>query len=133
MSRRLPNRVEELERELALLEPVYDRAKMRVSGEDEEWAFWRDQTVTKMAVLIKQFNIEDAPSKAVAIIAQMLPWAAELTQSQKIVDDYEHKKKTLSHLRAETSRRTEAETKSRIAYDESVRKMNEKPTWMNQH
>lgn len=121
--RNIDSRIDELEKELSLMEEVYEIALRRVNGEDKDWERKRELLIDRMCRLIGQFKIEDQPSKAVAIVAQMMPWAAELTQQQRIVDDYVVKQRTLAALRGEQERRQDATEKARRAYeDQSWRK-----------
>jgi hypothetical protein len=115
---KLQGRIDELERDLSLLEPVYLRAKARLSGEDQEWAQRREIMIQAICTMITKFSIEDKPSKAVAILSQLVPRAEELTAPRKIVEDYERKTEMLRVHQQEEDRRKSAEEGARTALNQ---------------
>lgn len=110
---KLEGRLEQLEMEVELLAPVAEIAQRRLEGTDVDWIIHKEKMIEKMLELIQKFKIDDQPSKAVAIIAQLLAPAAELTAPRRIVDDYEGKVRSLSSLRQERNRIVEATDEAR--------------------
>jgi hypothetical protein len=106
---KLEGRINDLERDLNLLEPVYLRAKARLLGEDQEWAQRREIMIQAICTMITKFSIEDKPSKAVPILSQLVPRAEELTAPRRIVEDYERKVEMLRIHQQEEDRRKRAE------------------------
>ena len=112
---KLEARITELERDLNLLEEVYHRAKQRLSGEDKEWAVRREIMIQAICQMVMKFSIEDKPSKAVAILSQLIPRAEELTAPRRIVEDYERKREMLRAHQDEEDRRKRSEEGARAA------------------
>lgn len=124
----IPSRIEELEKELSLAEQVYEAALLRVSGEDEEWAARKSSMIDRMCRLISTFKVEDQPSKAVAIMGQMMPMVAEILAPEKIVHEYEAKRRRLIHYREEQEKRTTATENAKKAYEQTKATWNRKRT-----
>jgi hypothetical protein len=108
----LADRIEKIQTEMAMLEPVYVKAKERVSGEDPEWEHKKAQLIRQMTDLLSRFKIGDEPHKAVAIVAQASILANELRMPEHWVAQYEEKKVLLRMAQDEWDRGEEAKKRA---------------------
>jgi hypothetical protein len=117
--RSLQDRIDEMQRELGLMEAAYSKSKERVEGRDQEWEERRRALVRQMCELIGLFKIGDDATKAVAIVAQCAVMAAELRAPDLWVSKYEEKKAMLRTARAQQDAQERASENARRAYEES--------------
>ena len=115
---RLGSRVEELQKEIALLEPVAERARIRVEGLDEEWLAWKSRTIEKICREILRVKIDDPPEKAVAILNRLHSDCAEMAAPERILADYEEKKRRLLLLKQEYRSYLNSVEKAKAAYED---------------
>jgi hypothetical protein len=115
---RLGNRVQELEKELRLLEPVVERARLRARGLDEEWNEWKERTIVKICKEILKVKTDDPPSKAVAIINRLHSDCAEIEAPDRLIADYDQKKSTLLLIRQEYKSYLTSVEKAQKAYED---------------
>lgn len=121
----LSDKVEELQQEMAMLEPVYERAKARVEGRDKEWNEKKPQLIRQIVDLLAKFTIGDEPHKAVAIVAQASILGNELRMPEHWVAVYEEKQKILKlaqrdRERIEASENAAREAASRQSWNRAV-------------
>lgn len=117
--RPLEDRIDEIQRELELMEAAYSKSKDRVSGRDPEWEERRKALVRQMCELIGLFKIGDDATKAVAIVAQCAVMAAELRAPDLWVMKYEEKKAMLRVARSQQEHQKEVTEQARAAYESS--------------
>jgi len=113
----LADRIEQIQRDLGMMEQTYERAKARVAGEDEEWNERKLMLTRQVAELLARFKIGDEPHKAVAIVAQASLLANELRMPEFWVSQYEDKKQLLTMAQKDRERLEESERKAREAYE----------------
>lgn len=77
---------------------VYERARERINGTDQEWKPREEILRTEVATLVKTFQPDDPASKAVFIIGKIQAAMKELDAPRLIVKEYEHKRKQYSAL-----------------------------------
>lgn len=117
MTTSLADRIEEIQRDLSLMEQTYDRAKARVNGEDEEWEERKSMLTRQIAELLSRFKIGDEPHKAVAIVAQAAILSNELRMPEYWVAQYEDKAQLLKMAQKDRDRVEAAEQKARDALE----------------
>lgn len=115
---RLGNRVEELQKELQLLEPVAERARLRSEGLDEEWNLWKIRIIDKICREILKAKVDDPPEKAVAILNRLHSDCSELAAPQRIIAEYNDKKQRLLLLKQEHRGYLNSVEKARKAYED---------------
>ena len=124
---RLEDRIEELQAELDLLSQIEETVRKRLAGEDEEWNAEKERMVDRMCSLITSFKIEDQPSKAVAIVGQLLADAEKMKSPKRWVVEIDNKRRLLHTLREEQRKRLEAAEELR-GLEEARRPR--RPAWM---
>jgi len=108
----LGDRIEEIRRDLDLMEQAYDAAKKRIAGEDTEWNQRKEHLTRQVAELLGRFKIGDEPHKAVAIVAQASVMANELRMPEHWVSKYEEKKQLMMMAQADCDRMEAAQKKA---------------------
>jgi len=78
---------------LAAMAPVYERAKIRLRGEDKLWEDKKEQLILEAGRKIAGFQGQDPASKAVLIIGQVQSIFQELAAPRRIVAEFETKRK----------------------------------------
>jgi hypothetical protein len=117
MTQSLSDRIEEIQRDLSMMEEAYERAKARVAGEDREWNQRAEMLTRQIADLLAKFKIGDEPHKAVAIVAQASIMANELRMPNYWVTQYEEKRQLLKMAQKDRDRREAIAEKARTAYE----------------
>ena len=117
--RPLEDRIDEIQRELGLMEAAYTKSKERLQGRDPEWEERKKALIRQMCELIGQFKIGDDATKAVAIVAQCAVMAAELRAPELWVTKYEERKAMLTAARVQQEAHERTMAKARRAYEES--------------
>ena len=79
----------ELRHAVELMQPIYDKSKRRLDGEDAEWEERKKFLEKKMFALVKSFSDSDPSSKAVFILGQLVAIAQELDQPRMNVLQFE--------------------------------------------
>lgn len=113
----LEDRIDEIQRELGLMEEAYSRSKERLEGRDTEWETRKTNLIRQVCELVGQFKIGDEPHKAVAIVAQCAVMAAELRAPELWVTKYEERKAMLRMARQQQERQAELMEKARLAVE----------------
>lgn len=83
-----------LQGELEMMRGVYERAKERLNGTDEEWKIRKARLTSEIYTQVKSFHDADPASKAVFIIGKIQGAIQELDQPRLLVMEYENKQKT---------------------------------------
>jgi len=117
MTTSLADRIEEIQRDLSLMEQAYERSKLRVAGEDQEWNERKAMLTRKIAELLAKYKIGDEPHKAVGIVAQASMMANELQMPEHWVQKYEERKQLLTMAQRDHDRISAAEKKAKVAYE----------------
>jgi len=112
----LADRIEELQRDLALLEAPYLAACRRASGEDPEWEVKKSVLIGRICSAVMRYKPGDEPHKAVSLISQAGVLAAELSAGDSIVQQYREKKQLLAMAQRDLEAR-------RVAAEESEKTM----------
>lgn len=113
----LADRIEEIQRDLSMMEQAYERAKLRVAGEDQEWNERKAMLIRQIAELLAKYKIGDEPHKAVGIVAQASMMANELRMPEHWVAKYEEQKQLLTMAQKDRDRMEAAHEKARQAYE----------------
>lgn len=113
----LGDRLEDIRRDLDLMEVAFDQATKRVAGEDEEWNKRKEALVRRMCTLCSGFKIGDEPHKAVAIVAQASVMANELRMPEHWVEQYKEKEQLLRMAQSELDRISESEEHAKEAHE----------------
>ena len=108
-------RIKELEIEIALMENIEETARLRLSGQDEEWNAEREKIIEKFSGLINSYKADDAPAKATYILGQLVADANKLSAPRRLVDEIDNKRKMLHALLDERERQ---EIERKTARDE---------------
>lgn len=117
MTTSLADRIEEIQRDLSMMEQTYERSRLRVAGEDQEWEERKSMLIRKIAELLSRYKIGDEPHKAVGIVAQASMMASELRMPEHWVAKYEEKRQLLLMAQKDRDRINEVRTKAREAYE----------------
>ena len=105
----LGDRIDEIRRDLGLMEQAYEVSKRRIDGDDAEWNERKEMLLRKIAELLGRYKIGDEPHKAVGIVAQASMMADELRMPEHWVEKYEEKKQLLTMAQADLDRMAKAE------------------------
>jgi len=92
----LAGRIEEIQRDLAILEEPYTIAVRRERGEDPEWETRRDMLISRICSAVVRYKPGDEPHKAVSLISQAGVLALELSAPANIVQQYLEKRRLLT-------------------------------------
>jgi len=114
-NKQLEDRIDEIQRELSLMEDAYSKSKDRMSGLDPEWEIRKSALIRQVCELVGQFKIGDDSTKAVAIVAQCAVMAAELRAPELWVNKYEERKAMLRLARDQQNRHEELIEEARRA------------------
>ena len=113
----LSDRIEEIQRDLSMMEQAYERSKLRVAGKDQEWNERKAMLIRQIAELLSRYKIGDEPHKAVAIVAQASMMAAELRMPEHWVEQYEEKRQLLLMAQKDRDRIESSEQKAKASYE----------------
>jgi len=127
---KLDTRIDELQRDLEILSTIEDTARKRLAGEDAEWERTKERSLEKMFGLIVAFKIEDVPSKAVAILGQLMADAERLRSPKRVVAELDNKRKMLHTLRDQARRRENSSQRAQEAYDQHMDENPRRPNWL---
>lgn len=83
----------DLQGELEALRPVYEKSKMRLAGQDQEWKLREERLRTEMYRLIKGYLGQGTGAEASFILGQLRSAVFELDAPRMNVLDYEGKRK----------------------------------------
>ena len=108
----LGDRIDEIRRDLGLMEQAYEVSKRRIEGEDAEWNERKDMLLRKITELLTRYKIGDEPHKAVGIVAQASVMANELRMPEHWVEQYKEKQQLLHMAQADFDRMNTARSKA---------------------
>jgi hypothetical protein len=117
--KRISDRIEEIQRELSMMEDLYEIAIRRLKGEDHEWNEKRKFIIDRIMRLLKTYKIGDTAEKCIGICAECSTLARELTGPENCVAQYKEAKQLL----AAAQREAEARRNSEEAYNREMEKM----------
>ena len=115
---KLQERIDELQRDLDLLAGIEDKARARLSGQDEEWTREVERTNDKMWNLIVAYKPDDSAHKAVHIIGQLQADAEKMRAPKRIVTDIDNKRKMMNLLTDQARKEREHKNAARRSYEE---------------
>ena len=117
MDARMNARIEELQRDLDIMEQVEEAARNRVAGLDEEWNRDKEHIIEKMFNLVSSVKQEDPPHKAVHVLGQLLADVEKLRAPKRICAELDKNRKLIHTLRDRQRRADDASEKAQEAYD----------------
>jgi hypothetical protein len=117
MDARMHARIEELQRDLDIMEQIEEAARNRVAGIDEDWNRDRDHIIEKMFNLVSIVKPDDPPHKAVHVLGQLLADVEKLRAPKRICVELDSKRKLIHTLRDRQRGADDASAKAQEAYD----------------
>ena len=117
MDARMNARVEELQRDLDIMEQIEETARNRVAGLDEQWNRDKEHIIEKMFNLVSSIKPDDPPHKAVHVVGQLLADVEKLRAPKRICAELDSKRKLIHTLRDRQRSADAASAKAQEAYD----------------
>ena len=117
MDARMNARIEELQRDLDIMEQIEEAARNRVAGLDEQWNKDKDHIIEKMFNLVTTVKPDDPSHKAVHVLGQLLADVEKLRAPKRICVELDTKRKLIHTLRDRQRRADDATAKAQEAYD----------------
>ena len=117
MDARMNARIEELQRDLDIMEQIEEAARNRVAGLDEQWNKDKDHIIEKMFTLVSSVKPDDPSHKAVHVLGQLLADVEKLRAPKRICLELDKNRKLIHTLRDRQRSADAASAKAQEAYD----------------
>ena len=105
-------RIAELQKDMQVRAPAYERAVSTLSAKDEKWTLERHALERRIVDIGLRFQPDDPATKAVYLMGQLEPLLKELLGPHNIIATHESDKQKLIELREKQQSRRSAEAEA---------------------